>query len=121
MFFYYNGDLVYAQTWEVLTLENPIEPPLINVVILNLNVRYQNRYFELNSIAQHFWSNCHWGCPSDRGVFVTERSNTHLKAWGCVNKTGGVLRVGVYYIVKVYVVVNFSFQVIFVFLLFWVW
>ena len=49
--FYDNVDLVYAQTWEVLTLKNPIEPPLINVVILNLNFRYQNPYFELNSIA----------------------------------------------------------------------
>ena len=49
--FYYNGDLVYAQTWEVMTLKNPIELPLINVVILNLNFRYQNPYFELNSIA----------------------------------------------------------------------
>ena len=51
----------------------------------------------MHSIA--FWSNCHWGCPSDRGVFVTEGPNTHLKAWGGVNKTGGVLSVGVYYIV----------------------
>ena len=49
--FYYNGDVVYAQTWEVLTLKNPTEPPLINVVILNLKFRYQNPYFELNSIA----------------------------------------------------------------------
>ena len=22
-----NGDVVYAETWEVLTLKNPIEPP----------------------------------------------------------------------------------------------
>ena len=49
--FYYDGDFVYAQAWEVLTLKNPIERPLINVVILNLNFRYQNPYFELNSIA----------------------------------------------------------------------
>ena len=33
-------------------------------------------------------------------MFVTERPNTHLKAWGCVNKTEDVLRVGVYYIVE---------------------
>ena len=49
--FYYNGDVVYAQTWKTLTLKNPIEPPLINVVILNFKFRYQNSYFELNSIA----------------------------------------------------------------------
>ena len=49
--FYYNGDVVYAQTWEILTLKNPIEPPLINMVILNFKFRYQNPYFVLNSIA----------------------------------------------------------------------
>ena len=27
--FFVNGDVVYAQTSEVLTLKNPIEPPLV--------------------------------------------------------------------------------------------
>ena len=27
-----NGDVVYAETWEVLTLKNPIEPPYIDFV-----------------------------------------------------------------------------------------
>ena len=77
------------------------------MVILNLKFRCQNPYFELdveqdamrkrlliknqlsklNGFAPFcqflaFWSNCHWGSPSDRGVFVTEWPNTRLKALG---------------------------------------
>ena len=31
MFVY--GDVVYAQTWEVLTVKNCIEPPLIELIL----------------------------------------------------------------------------------------
>ena len=45
-----NGDAVYAQTWEVLTLKNPIEPRSFNLFNLAFYLIFDVRKGKLGGI-----------------------------------------------------------------------